>query len=382
MLLYVANEIGGNNGNNAANFHALTSLLLTKEDIGVFSFTKIQFPNSIEGKKIPPLKLSLEIKNFPLTEEEETEVLNRLNQFNIKLIVVNDWAFYNFFKYKIFDKLNQSPRIRTALYTQTKPESYKFPYPFDEILRRTNEYDHFISASKLVINEWKKHGLRTKSSNIHCVQNCCDEQKTDSILNFEKDHLRKKLKIPRDRFISVCIASLQERKNQKIIIDNVSELINGEQDDLFIFVGGIVEEYDGHQILNKILSSSHNSNFLVIGEVDDALPYIRASDLLILPSHGEVSPVSILEAMALKTAVLASKTGGVPELIEHNRNGFCFDPQKPPEFIELYRQLRNESSLRSKFIDASFKKYKDKFSQKDNENAWKKVFQTMKEREY
>lgn len=49
------------------------------------------------------------------------------------------------------------------------------------------------------------------------------------------------------------------------------------------------------------------------------------SDLFLLPSEKEQSPVSILEAMACNIPIIATKVGGIPELLENNKDACLVD---------------------------------------------------------
>jgi glycosyltransferase involved in cell wall biosynthesis len=373
MILFVAKEIGGNTGNPVANRDTLISLLLTNQQIGIIYFSKVEIPKSVNGKKIPVPILDISFQNWPPSEEKINFVITKLNYFEIKVIIVNDWAFHNLFKFRIISRLKHPLTLQTALITQTQPTNYRFPVSFEEVLKRTNEYNHFITVSQTVTNEWVDSGLKKNSSNIHCIPNCIDEERVEKFLKLSKRSIRDTMGLPKHKFISVCVATIQYRKNQNLITDCAEKLLRIFPEDIFYFIGMVVKELGGSEIAYKILNSKYRSNFKIIGEVDDALPYIRSADMLILPSLGEVLPISIIEAMALKTPVLASNVGGVPELIENNRNGYCFSPSSPTNFSESYLKLRKRKSLRDRFVNASFRRYKNHFSRTLHENGWSKL---------
>jgi glycosyltransferase involved in cell wall biosynthesis len=68
-----------------------------------------------------------------------------------------------------------------------------------------------------------------------------------------------------------------------------------------------------------------------------------ASDLLVLPSiWDENQPVCLMEAMAAGLPVIASRKGGIPELIEHGRNGMMFAPEDAHDLAaQLARCISN-----------------------------------------
>ena len=247
-------------------------------------------------------------------------------------------------KFKILNKLKKSSRFQTALLTQTQTKNYDFGIPFNKVIERTSEYNHFITVSKNVLNEWKAAGLSTANSNCHCIPNCCNESNLDELNDLDKKEVRQRLKLPKHCFISVCVATIQHRKNQQLIINNAHSLFENYPNDLFLFVGRITN-LGGAEIAQQIFNSKYKENMKVIGEVDDARPYIRAADILVLPSLGEVMPIAILEAAALKTAALASNVGGINEVIDHLKTGLHFNVNNRVEFLKYFMMLRKIKSF-------------------------------------
>ena len=69
-------------------------------------------------------------------------------------------------------------------------------------------------------------------------------------------------------------------------------------------------------------------------------------DLLIVPSRDEVTPVVILEAMAVGKTVIASRICGIPEMIEDTQTGFLFESENAKQLAELIRRLGDDPKLR------------------------------------
>ena len=72
-------------------------------------------------------------------------------------------------------------------------------------------------------------------------------------------------------------------------------------------------------------ASQYASDVVFEGEQRDPVPLLSCADLFLLPSSQESFGMAALEAMACEVPVIASRVGGLPELIEDGQNGFLCD---------------------------------------------------------
>jgi len=63
-----------------------------------------------------------------------------------------------------------------------------------------------------------------------------------------------------------------------------------------------------------------------VGEQQDLVPWLSAADLFLLPSSQESFGLAALEAMSCSVPVIASRVGGLPDVIRHGETGYVFDP--------------------------------------------------------
>lgn len=66
-----------------------------------------------------------------------------------------------------------------------------------------------------------------------------------------------------------------------------------------------------------------------VGATDDAFGWMKAADILVLPSLADPAPLTICEAREAGCAVIGTRTGGIPELLEHGEAGILVPPQDP-----------------------------------------------------
>jgi glycosyltransferase involved in cell wall biosynthesis len=149
----------------------------------------------------------------------------------------------------------------------------------------------------------------------------------------------------RRRFRLLCIGRLHRVKDHRFLIQACSVLHDEDLD----FVCWIVGEGPERRALeNQIQSLGLQGRVYLTGQVLRAdLPgYYRHTDLVVLTSQSEGIPVVLMEAMAHQRLVLAPAITGIPELIEHQRNGFLYEPGSLNDFVSAVRWIQaNQSSL-------------------------------------
>ena len=75
------------------------------------------------------------------------------------------------------------------------------------------------------------------------------------------------------------------------------------------------------------------------GFIPDARTFLKAFDLFLMPSLKEGLPYGLLEAGAAALPVIASRVGGIPEVIEHGVTGYLIDPRKPDTLTDGLKML-------------------------------------------
>ncbi|HUP70236.1 MAG TPA: glycosyltransferase family 4 protein [Acidimicrobiales bacterium] len=84
-----------------------------------------------------------------------------------------------------------------------------------------------------------------------------------------------------------------------------------------------------------------------LGPVDDPLPMLYSSAVVAVPSRSEGLPNVVLEAMAAGAAVVASRVGGIPEVVDDGVSGLLVAPDDPPQLAAaLVRALGDPDQAR------------------------------------
>lgn len=86
---------------------------------------------------------------------------------------------------------------------------------------------------------------------------------------------------------------------------------------------------------------------IVLSPMDDLTPFFAALDLYAMPSRSEGLGSSALLAMAFGLPVVASRIGGLPEIVEDGVNGWLVDPDSPPALAQALVRASDPERLRS-----------------------------------
>ena len=87
---------------------------------------------------------------------------------------------------------------------------------------------------------------------------------------------------------------------------------------------------------------------------EDAMTVLKSSQLMVVPSRMESSPTTIKESFFLKVPVVATKVGGIPELIENGKTGILIHPEDPLLLAKTVNELMNDKKRQKTLTDAAY----------------------------
>ena len=91
---------------------------------------------------------------------------------------------------------------------------------------------------------------------------------------------------------------------------------------------------------------------LFLGYQEEVAPFYAAFDALILPSGNEGTPVSAIEALAAGRPVVATRVGGVPDVVRDGEDGFLVDAGATDDLAERLARLAHDPELRGRMGEA------------------------------
>jgi glycosyltransferase involved in cell wall biosynthesis len=388
MLSYVAQSLSGQSGSAQSALDVLIALLASQYRIVVYTRASCPIP-SISGSDTfyePIWCLSIKSAPFPrrlssnLPEQltawfSKIREIARRRHFNAlsRLVLVNSLANHDY-----FSAIKPRFRGKKVLVVRESPFHYNGPWrlkPFDWAINAMKDYDKYIFVSSRCRDSWIEL-MQISKEDTYYIPNCSREDLIDEIKERDPKITREQLGLPEDKFVLACVGSIQYRKGQDLLVNVCDELFTLIPNLFICLIGPAVGEW-GETLCAHIRSTYPETRFKCFGGQLNALEYIHASDLLVLPSRAEAMPRVILEAMTLKRPVLASDVDGIPELIEDNVTGLLFNHDHPERLLNGIVQIAKDRHKGMELSAKACDKYWSRFSRSHQIERFNKVIRSL-----
>jgi glycosyltransferase involved in cell wall biosynthesis len=142
------------------------------------------------------------------------------------------------------------------------------------------------------------------------------------------------------------VAALAAHKGQRHLVDAAARVVRRVPDARFLVLGdGELRQALERQIKDLGLER----HVILAGFRPDALGLMKSFDLVAMSSVTEGLGSAVLEAMACERAVVATRTGGLPEAVEEDRTGLLVPPRDDASLADAIVRLLGDATLRADF---------------------------------
>jgi len=114
-----------------------------------------------------------------------------------------------------------------------------------------------------------------------------------------------------------------------------------------------------------------------LGAQEEVVPLLSIADLFLLPSSQESFGLAALEAMACEVPVVASRVGGLPEVIEHGVSGFLHAPDALDEMAESGVMLLSDAAKHRSVADAACARVRNDFCAEKIVPMYEKCYESV-----
>lgn len=140
----------------------------------------------------------------------------------------------------------------------------------------------------------------------------------------------------RGRDVLLAVGRIDPVKNQSWLVEQMPALIQRHPNALLVLAGPCTHESYGPALESRIGELGLESHVLLTGKIPPGDPKLiglmQHARVALLPSISETFGLVILEAWAAGAPAISSRTSGASALIEHGKNGWLFDLDRPEGF--------------------------------------------------
>ncbi|MCK5021732.1 MAG: glycosyltransferase family 4 protein [Candidatus Pacebacteria bacterium] len=166
-------------------------------------------------------------------------------------------------------------------------------------------------------------------------------------------------KIKNDDLIIGTISELTKNKGLKYAIDGFEDIAEKNDKVKFIVIG---EGEERKYLEKEIKEEGLENKVFLVGEIKDAQRYLKAFDIFLLSSIKEGLPFVLLEAGLAKLPVIATKVGGVPEIIEDKKSGILIEAKEDDDIEDALEVLIKDEKKRVEYGEELYKVIEEKFT--------------------
>ena len=204
-----------------------------------------------------------------------------------------------------------------------------FKMNFYEVVERAVHrccVDAVIGVSSHIESVCKGEGIVRK---VVCIRNGIDLEEIPT--QIDRGGTRKELGVDSETCLIGTVGRLTAVKGLPYLMQAARILLHqGVKVRLLVIGDGLMMQDLGQQAHHFGIGD----NVVFLGHREDTHRLMGAVDIFALPSLSEGIPMALLEAMAASRAIIASRVGGVPEVVEHGVEGILVEPKDVNAFVE------------------------------------------------
>jgi len=173
------------------------------------------------------------------------------------------------------------------------------------------------------------------------------------------------------------IGRLSQEKGYRYLIEALYLLIHNGIDANLIIMGEGKDRYTLEGLTKKFELADR---VLMPGYCANARDYLPYLDVFVLPSLTEGLPITVLEAMQSKVPIVAARVGGVPDVLENEKDGLLIEPRNPEALANAIQRIHDDPELKNSFVTSAYTKVVNSYTTEKMARKYLEVYCSVLER--
>jgi glycosyltransferase involved in cell wall biosynthesis len=173
-----------------------------------------------------------------------------------------------------------------------------------------------------------------------------------------RQFLRQRYDLPDSAFICLTSGRFVKQKGHCYLVEAAAKLA-GRYDDIFFLLLGdgplqptLLEQIKGHGLTDR---------FVFCGLLENHHRAVFGADLYVHLAIIEPYGIVLVEAMASSLPIVASRVGGIPEVVAENKTAILVNPADSEQLTKGIERFYNDSSMREKYGRTGFERFDRNF---------------------
>lgn len=180
----------------------------------------------------------------------------------------------------------------------------------------------------------------------------------------------------RHQFVVIHVSNFRPVKRVQDIVHAMEIVVKRDKDVKLMLVGDGPERHRAEVMVSE-MKLNHNAHFT--GFRRDIPFLLRCSDALVLSSESESAPLTLLEGMSSGLPVIATRVGGIPEIVEDGENGLLIPPHSPEAIAEKILGLKADQEMRVRLGTAARKTVMERYTAEKVLSQYEQVYRGVVE---
>lgn len=303
------------------------------------------------GYPIHPPLTSLIPSIFKLRKLIKNEKYNIIETSMLSPTVISAWALHGL-----------PARQIAGLHDEFKKERQNTKnHRFWRFSVRRNRHIRYYAITDYVKQSWVEYS-GTQPDHTFTIYNAIPDDCFNAVS--DREQLCRELNIPIDAKIALFVGRMLKRKGIDTILEALGPILHSENIHL-LYVGGMEQPPEGffegetglwERMTAQIQREGWSERVHYLGRRSDVPRLMASADLLVHPARIEGFGLILAEAMAAGLPIVASRVGGIPEVIA-DVNYLMTPPDDPAAFREAVKNTLHRSRLETEqVIDAARKR--------------------------
>lgn len=258
------------------------------------------------------------------------------------------------------------PVITTVHNTE---EHHTSKWMFESAIRHIDRKTIALCDTVVTVSEAVKRLLcdlyKLPSSRVVVIHNGIADRNPDDIASID----RKSFGISVDDLIVCMVARLHRQKGIPELVKAI-DIVNKKG---FKVAGIVVGDGPLKEDILELISELDARVFL-LGFQKDVFPFIKISDIFVLPSLWEGFGLSVIEAMSLSKPVIASRVGGIPEIVEDGITGILCPPGDAEKIADAIITLIKKPDLRKRMGNSGKERVERFFTSEVMSRSYQEIY--------